>query len=438
MDAITPSPPPDPAGPSLSLFSGAMGLDLGLEAAGFSTKAAVEVNKWAVKTIRDNTEVPVIDRGIQDVPTAELLAKAGLSCGEPTVVTAGPSCQSFSTAGHRRSLGSDDGWLFSHFLRVVREAQPRFFVMEQVRGVLSAAVRHRPLAQRGPGCPPLDANEQHGSAFRLILDELRALDYYVVFGLVDAAGLGAAQHRQRLVFVGSRDGEDVRIPGHTHGPELIPYRTLRNALTGLHDPEPAVNPMPPGWAHHFEKVPQGGNWRDLPAEDRKAALGKAYDSWGGRVGFFRRLHWDRPTPALTTNPAAKATMLLHPDARPPRVLSVAEYARVQGFPDDWAFAGTARAQYVQIGNAVPRAIGEAVGRGLADLARRPAEADPSRKGVVACADAGLIARMNRRPRTVLNPARMRKSAERADAVRWLSHLGGGTRPPVDVVVLDAA
>lgn len=423
-------------GSVLSLFSGAMGLDVGLSAAGFQSRAAVEVNKWAVQTIRQNTTVPVIDEAIENVTTRRLLKTAGMTKGDPTIVSAGPSCQSFSTAGHRRSLGVDEGWLFSYFLRVVRQAQPRFFVMEQVRGVLSAAVRHRPLAQRGPGHPTLEPDEQHGSAFRLILEELRKLNYYVVFGLVDAADYGAGQHRHRLIFIGSRDGEDVRLPSPTHGGSGHAHRSLRETIAGLEGHEPICRPLPPEWLRYIKKIPPGGNWRALSPKLQREALGAAYDSWGGRSGFFRRLDWDRPTPALTTNPAAKATMLLHPEEM--RVLSVAEYARIQGFPDWWEFAGGAATQYQQIGNAVPRAIGEAVGWSLADLMALPDTSDRSRLGVVACADAQLIARMNARPRTVLNPQRMREDGSLRAAREWMSELGGSTRPPVDVAVLEPA
>ena len=425
------------AGSSIALFSGALGLDLGLAAGGLELRAAVEVNRWAVQTIRANTDVRVIDDAIEKVPTSRILEVAGLSPGDVTLVSGGPSCRSFSTAGHRRSLGVEQGWLFKEFLRVVAQSRPRFFVMEQVRGVLSAAVKHRPLAERGPGHPTLESEEQHGSAFRLILEEFRALGYYVVFGMVDAADYGVAQHRQRLIFIGSRDGENVRLPPATHAPIARPgmegHRTLREALDGLVDPRPQVRPLPPEWKPLLSKVPAGGNWRDLPAELQRVALGRAYDSWGGRSGFFRRLSWEQPTPALTTNPAAKATMLLHPDGK--RVLSVREYARLQGFPDDWQFAGGCQAQYTQIGNAVPFEIGAAVGRVLAALIAAPTAADAARLGRVACEDRQLIDRFNARPRTVLNPQRMRSDQTLGAARAWMGNLGGSTRDPIEVEIL---
>jgi DNA (cytosine-5)-methyltransferase 1 len=424
----------------ISLFSGAMGLDLGLEAAGFDVKAAVEVNKWAAATIerhRSEHGLTLFRDRVEDVTTDQLLEAAGAKRGEVALVSGGPSCQTFSTAGHRRSLGDDRGWLFKHFTRVVREAQPRFFVMENVRGILSAAVQHRPLAERGPGFPTLTAEEQHGSAFRLILEELRGLGYYVVFGLVDAADYGAAQHRQRLVFLGSRDGEDVRIPEPTHGPRTAsPYRTLRDALKGLDDSDPVLRPLPPEWARFLKRVPEGGNWRDLSPKMQREALGAAYVSWGGRSGFFRRVAWDRPTPAVTTNPAAKATMLAHPSEL--RTLSVRELARLQGFSDDWTFAGGVHPQFSQVGNAVPLPLGEAVGNVFSSLMAGESTADTTRCGIVACADVKLVERFNARPRTVLNPQRMRGDATLASARKWMADLGGSRRLPIDVEILDAA
>ena len=278
--------------------------------------------------------------------------------------------------------------------------------------------------------------EQHGSAIRLIVDEFRDLGYYVVFGLVDAADYGAAQHRHRLVFLGSRDGEAVRIPRATHGPGAIPYRTLRDVLDGLEDPEPMLRPLPPEWAPFLERVPAGGNWRDLPEDMKKDALGAAYVSWGGRSGFFRRVAWDQPTPAVTTNPAAKATMLAHPDEL--RTLSVRELARLQGFDDDWTFAGGVHPQFSQVGNAVPLPLGEAVGVVFASLIDGTDTADPARRGVVACADAKLVERFNARPRTVLNPRRMRSDPTLAAARKWMAELGGSRREPIEVEILDAA
>lgn len=427
--------------PVISLFSGALGLDLGLERAGFGLRAAVEADRRAAGTIRTNRpDLPLLEARLEHITPAALQRAARLGRARPTLVTGGPSCQSFSTAGHRRSLDDDRGNLFRYFVEVVRELRPRFFVMENVPGVLSAAVRHRPLAERGPGFPTLHPDEQHGSAIRLILSDLRALDYYVVFGLVNAADFGAAQRRTRLIFLGSRDGEDLRLPRPTHaerpGAGMVPWTTLRDAIDGLDDPKPAYAALSAKIIELMKDVPPGGNWRDLPPSVQRRAMGKAADSWGGRSGFYRRLDWNAPTPALTTNPTSRATMFVHPELDRP--LSVREYARLQGFPDDWSFEGGVHDRYVQIGNAVPLAVSEAIGRELARLIDADVKPVRARRGVVACADAGLVARFNSRPRTVLNPQRMRAVKGLAEARKWMSELGGSCREPLDVTVLDEA
>lgn len=407
--------------PVISLFSGALGLDLGLEAAGFRVRVAVECNRFAADTIRKNRpDVALIQRRIEDVSTDEILEAAGLRPGEPAVVTGGPSCQAFSTAGQRGSVKDPRGTMFREFLRVVREARPRFFVMENVRGVLSAAVHHRPLKDRGPGHPPLSADEELGSAFVLIVRELRETGYSVAFDLLNSADFGVPQTRERVVFIGSRDGEVLEGPERTHArvptDDRKPWVTLGEALHDLEDPEPAYLELPSGKKKFMRHIPAGGNWRALPARMQAEALGGAFTSWGGRVGFFRRLSWDKPAPALTTRPDSKATMLCHPSEL--RALSVREYARVQQFPDGWDFAGGTPQKYTQIGNAVPVGLGKAVGLALRKAMRRQRRKRPT--GTVVCLSETLLDRMIQRPRTILNPIRMRRVKDPDAAKAWLA------------------
>jgi len=431
--------------PVISLFSGGFGLDLGLDQAGFDIRIAIEANKWAAATIGQNrdsgairSDVEVVCEKIEKLSTTDILGLAGLKPGEPMIVSAGPSCQSFSTVGQRRSLDDPRGTLFREFLRVVMEAQPRFFVMEQVRGVLSAAVSHRPLAQRGPGHPPLEPNEQHGSAFRLVLRELAQSGYYTVFNLINVADYGLGQVRHRVLFIGSRDGEDVRIPLPTHCEDpaadgRAPWVTLRDVVEGLDDPEPAHLSLSPTTARFLEKVPPGANWRALPEDLQREALGKAFVSWGGRAGFIRRLAWDRPAPALTTRPDSRATLFGHPTEL--RTLSVREYAAVQGFPADYEFAGPVGSRFKQIGNAVPPPIGRAVAAQLLRLVDDRKRSRRQRKGRAACESAALLAKFEARPRTVMDPPRMRAIKDLSSARKWMASTGGSVRAPLDVDLL---
>jgi DNA (cytosine-5)-methyltransferase 1 len=396
-----------------------MGLDLGLERAGFRIAVAVERDPYAVATIRRNRpDVPVIHRPIEDVTTEEILDAAGLEPGEPVVVCGGPSCQVFSTAGQRRSLDDPRGTLFEQFVRVVEETEPRFFVMENVRGLLSAAIRHRPLRERGPGYPSLARDEELGSALRVVTSELRSLDYYVAFDVLNAADFGVPQIRQRLVFLGSRDGEPIRIPKPTHNEHgkggLHKWRTLKDAIGSLDEDRPEFYRFCPAKEKYLRQVPMGGNWRDLPTAAKKRALGRAYDSWGGRSGFFRRLSWDEPSPALTTRPDSKATTLCHPTELRP--LTVGEYARIQEFPDHWEFSGLVRKKYEQVGNAVPLGLGEAIGGALRAAMRRRVRFETGR---IECWNLDMLAKMCRRPRTIVNPPRMRQDTNEETISDWL-------------------
>lgn len=416
-------------GTIISLFSGAMGLDLGLENAGFETRATVEKNTSAVATILANRKTMPVLRDITKITTAELLEKAGLEAGDVTLVSGGPCCQSFSTAGNRKSLSDDRGGLFKDFIRIVDEAQPRFFVMENVKGILSAAVRHRPLNERGPGHPPLATDEELGSALRIILQELSALNYYIKYGLVNCADYGVPQNRLRVIFLGSRDGEDLQwlIPSHAKKKQegLKGWKTLKSAIGKLREKNPEHVRFPADREDLLNLLTEGQNWTDLPERLQRKALGAALDSWGGRSGFCRRLKWKEPSPTLTTSPAGRATTLCHPDKLRP--LTVKEYAKIQQFPRSWKFVGSIQQKYMLIGNAVPVGLGEGIGKALLTTMQKTARRKPTaaeikeRLGSVSCVDPALEARILKRKRkTQLNPPHMLNTQDREAINEWLA------------------
>ncbi|SRR6266481_888129 len=414
--------------PTLSLFSGAMGLDLGLEKQGFSIKVTVENNRAAVATIKQNRpDIAVIDRSISNVCTNEILKEAKLEASEVVLISAGPCCQSFSTAGKRHSIEDPRGSLFYDFCRIVKEVRPRFFIMENVKGLLSAAVKHRPLNERGAGFPPLTKKEQLGSALDLIRTELINLNYHVMFEVLNAADFGVPQKRLRVIFIGSRDGEDIRLPRPTYADpkettkkKLLPWVTLEKSIAGV---------VSEKWAEFSKErlamlkmLGPGQNWRDLPKHLHRDALGAAADSWGGRVGFCRRLAWNEPAPTLTTAPNGRATTLCHPDQDRP--LSVEEYAVLQQFPADWQFSGSIHQKYMQIGNAVPIGLGAAIGKELLRTMRRTAKyglpADAAKRlGKVTCADPQFEERLKKRKKTQLHPPHLRKISNAEETRKWL-------------------
>ena len=345
----------------ISLFSGAMGLDLGLEKAGLECVGCLEMDKRACQTIRRNRPgIPLIQGDIRDwISEGALLDQFGITAGEVSLIVGGPPCPSFSTAGKRQAFNDPRGQVMFDFLKIVNDVRPTFFLMENVRGILSAALAHVPLTDR--------ADKSHyegkGSVLTLLNAKFKEMGYTVTAQLVNAANYGTPQKRERVVFIGSRDGLQVAMPVGAYGPEeslfMRRWRTLGDALEGLSDDDPEFIPYSKKRAKYLSMLKEGENWRALPAEHQKNALGGAYDSTGGRVGFFRRLAFSEPSPTVTTSPAQNSTCLCHPvELRP---LSVREYARIQQFPDDWIFEGTVVDKYRQIGNAVPVGLGYVIG-----------------------------------------------------------------------------
>lgn len=364
-----------------------MGLDLGLESTGrFKILACVEVEPTFCETIKANQRAGRLDSGlkvfqadISELDPYELLGEIGLGPGDVDVLVGGPPCQSFSTAGKRRTVQDPRGTLLWHFLRFVEALRPKLFVMENVRGLLSAALRHRPIAERPEkGGGPLSPDEEPGSVVRLFADDLQrfsGLPYHMDCFEVNAVNYGAPQLRERAIFIGNRFNAMVNFPAPTHGirfdsgnvrslfdserQDLQPWKTLRDAIGDLHEEAPTVLDFSPRKKHYLAMVPPGANWRSLPVEIQKESLGRAWHAKGGRSGWWRRLSFDLPCPTLVTMPNHAGTALCHPIET--RALSLREYARIQEFPDDWVFCGRVAEQYAQAGNAVPLRLGRVSG-----------------------------------------------------------------------------
>jgi DNA (cytosine-5)-methyltransferase 1 len=381
--------------PYISLFSGAGGLDFGIEAARtplgarFQSVLAVENDQRAADTLKAATVSGHFSKkfsvlpDVRDLNLDELelqLNHAGTATKDIELIVGGPPCPTFSTVGNRGSVSDDRGQLVFDFLNVVDAVRPRFFLMENVKGLVSAAVKHRPLNQRGAESAPLSKNEQLGSALKVILDRMREIGYDVVHGVVNSANYGSPQLRHRALFFGSRDHE---FPTLTTIEDLMPRTHFENPGEGqLHwnSLGDALNTVPlagqPEYQAYsaerrswFEMIPEGKNWRHLrdhvSVESAAIAMGGAWNSTGGRVGFYRRLSWDRPSPTLLTSPIQKATGFCHPEEHRP--LSVQEYSRIQEFPDDYPFHGSLSQRYRQIGNAVPVSLAQAAGEALLKL-----------------------------------------------------------------------
>ena len=362
----------------ISLFSGAMGLDIGLGQAGLNVVIGQDFEPVCVETMRANGH-KVLGGDIREIQPQKLLDLTGLCVGEPFMICGGPPCQPFSTAGKRLGINDPRGSLFMDFIRMIDYIRPRFFVMENVKGIMSAPLKHVPQASRSVN-DENDPEQKLGTVLDVILSEFNKLGYKTVYGILDAVNYGVPQFRERFVLIGSRDYEDIFLPVPTHfqmhqNPEYR-WKTVGEAIRDLEDDTSECGKLTPERKKYLQMVPEGGNWRDLPKEIIPEAMGGAYESGGGKVGFYRRLTYSQPAPTITTSPAQKATMLCHP--RKDRPLSVKEYARIQQFPEDWLFVGTTAAKYKQIGNAVPVGLAKAIGEAVISVADHTAVVETKR------------------------------------------------------------
>jgi len=338
---------------SISLFSGAMGLDIGLSKAGINFLIGQDCDLSCVKTMASNGFAG-LSGDIREIQPQLLLDISGLKAGEPFLICGGPPCQPFSTAGKRMGINDPRGSLFLEFVRMIDTIRPRFFVMENVKGLMSALLKDS------------DGNNTDTRVLDIILEEFQKLHYKTVYGILDAVNYGVPQFRERFIMIGSRDNERIFLPApthfHIHQDYNYRWKTLNDTIRDLENNVDECASFGEKRMAYLKMVPEGGNWRSLPTDMIKEAMGGAYSSGGGKVGFYRRLSYSQPSPTLTTSPVQKATMMCHPTQDRP--LSVAEYRRIQQFPDDWKIVGTTAEKYRQIGNAVPVGLGEAIGKAV--------------------------------------------------------------------------
>jgi len=352
----------------ISLFSGAMGLDIGLGLTGLNVKLGQDADSSCVDTMKINGH-DVIAGDIRAVEPEKLLEASRLRRAEPFLICGGPPCQSFSTAGKRLGISDPRGSLFMDFIRMIDYIRPRFFIMENVKGLMSATTNGQKnsslqVSLFDGACE--ESSVLDSSALDVVLSEFQSLGYKTVYGLLDAVNYGVPQFRERFVLIGSRDGEDVFLPMpthfQTHQNNNHRWGTLWDAISDVEDKPGECTYFSPDRMAFLHMVPEGGNWRNLPPEHVERAMGGAYRSGGGKVGFYRRLSYSEPSPTLVTSPVQKASMLCHPVKDRP--LSVREYARIQQFPDSWLFSGSIASKYRQIGNAVPIGLAQALGSAL--------------------------------------------------------------------------
>jgi DNA (cytosine-5)-methyltransferase 1 len=342
---FTPPPPvqkPRRTYRAIELFAGAGGLSLGLEKAGFESQALYELDSHACATLRQNRPKWQVIEG--DVTEADFSEHRGID-----LLAGGFPCQAFSYSGNKLGFSDTRGTLFYEFARAIQETQPKVFIGENVRGLLTHDKKR---------------------TISTIKQVLTGLGYTLLEPTVlKAMFYRVPQKRERLFLVGIRN--DLPAAFRWPSPHHRVY-TLRDALKAG-ELYPTDCPTSPGQQYSAKtksilaQVPPGGCWQDLPEHIWRPYLGSATPEKvkGGQRSVARRLDWETPSLTLTCKPIQKQTQRCHPDETRP--LTVREYARIQTFPDDWVFSGPMGAQYKQIGNAVPPNLAQAMGHRLIAL-----------------------------------------------------------------------
>lgn len=313
---------------SIELFAGAGGLALGVERAGFDHIGLIEFDKAAAETLKKNRpEWNVIWDDIANISCLDLEDYFNIKKGELALLSGGAPCQAFSYAGKRLGLEDTRGTLFYHYAIFLQKLQPKMFLFENVRGLLT---------------------HDGGKTYQTIKNVFEDAGYTIQYAVLNAWDYGVAQKRERLITIGIRN-DLVDTVSFTF-PKKHDYKpVLGDILVDV--PESVGARYSQKKEEIYKLVPPGGYWRDIPEEIAKEYMKSCWDMGGGRTGILRRMSMDEPSLTVLTSPSQKQTDRCHPIE--PRPFTVRENARCQSFPDEWEFCGTVGDQYKQVGNAVP-------------------------------------------------------------------------------------
>lgn len=336
---------------AISLYTGAGGLDLGFEAAGFDTRVAVELDPNAVATLRHNRDWRVLDRDIHSINSAELLKAGSLKEGEADILIGGPPCQPFSksgfwSTGDTKRLDDPRAGTLGAYLRVLRDALPKAFLLENVPGLaFSGKAEGLHLIEQGVAA----------------INRERGVHYDIRLMKLNAAWFGVPQLRERVFLVASRDGQAFQFPAATHAEGgcngLLPYATTWDAIGDLpSNPDPSLK-VRGKWADLLPTIPEGENY--LFHTERGDGL--SLFGWRRRYwSFLLKLAKNLPSWTLQAQPGPA----IGPFHWQSRRLSMRELCRIQTFPDDFEVMGTIQTAQKQIGNAVPSALAEVLARAI--------------------------------------------------------------------------
>ena len=317
---------------TLSLFSGAGGLDIGFSDAGFDIMSSVEIERKFCDTLELNSG----EGGRfahSKVNCVDIRKFSGRDLGRIDFIIGGPPCQTFSAAGRRANgvLGTTDarGVLFREYIRLLQELRPTGFLFENVYGLTGA---------------------QGGEAWREIQDGFSEAGYKIFSRILDAADFGVPQHRERLIIVGVRTGE-YKFPRPTHGPDSLsktPFYTAGTAVCGLKLTEQEKKPGLGGrFGHLLDEIPPGLNYSYYTKE-----MGHPNPVFAWRSKFSDFLYKADPDAPVRTI-KAQGGAYTGPLHWSNRFFAYSEYKRLQTFPDDYKISGGKQVAVHQIGNSVP-------------------------------------------------------------------------------------
>lgn len=367
----------------ISLYTGAGGLDFGLEAAGFEVGVAVEMDSFCCKTIRQNRNWALIENKIEDVDSKSLLKRGNLKVREADILVGGPPCQPFSkssywVSGDTKRLDDPRANTLSQYMRVLNDTLPKTFLLENVFGL---------------------AYKNKDEGLQYLLSEIKAINkrngvnYSVTWKVINAADYGVPQIRERVFMIGQREGKEFVFPRprfRARNSEQTPldsitepYRTAWDAIGDLNDDGAVTAACAVGgkWSGLLPTIPPGMNylWHSERGE------GKPIFKWRSRYWcFLLKLHPELPSWTIQAQPGSA----IGPFHWNNRRLTMREMARVQTFPDDVEIVGGISQVQKQLGNAVPSAIGELLGKEIRRQLFKDSNVDsrltlipPKRKGV---------------------------------------------------------
>ncbi len=341
----------------VSLFSGAGGLDLGLELAGWDCLFATDHEQAAIKTLEANSgyqlgqgrkafeHAEIAQADVRDLTGRYILGRVDKCKGEIPLLAGGPPCQSWSSGGLQKGYDDPRGRLVDDYLRIAEELDTRWLLFENVRGLLTA---------RGSDGVP-------GSALARLRQALFARGWQSSVELVNAADHGIAQRRVRLILIGYRAGDTAAFPAATHAAlatGMLPaWITLGECLATIDAPREDEIQRPTGkMAADLAGLPPGTGAKS-PGKRESTRPG---GHWGYKQGAFIA---DLQLPARTVTASSQQDWI-HDPVLGLRRLCPRECAAVQSFPRDWKFVGNRATQYRLIGNAVPPMLGKALGTTL--------------------------------------------------------------------------